>query len=224
MKKKVIAFIFILCVIFSQYIYAYEDLTTEVIRQKQLEFASQYPYKDGDAEKTFSLYSTDLYTSGSEYTKDGVEYECPAIYIESCALDEEKFVPKMENLNFVVNDISKLSSEFYILHRERILVPVAVFSELDCETVENKNTYVTTIIKDDTILEIIPNMIGMRINQADGYYIPLVPCARIVNDILYVPLRAVAEELGFDVDWDDAANTATVSNSQITAIIETSNN
>lgn len=36
MKKKVIAFIFILCVIFSQYIYAYEDLTTEVIRQKQL--------------------------------------------------------------------------------------------------------------------------------------------------------------------------------------------
>ena len=67
-------------------------------------------------------------------------------------------------------------------------------------------------------------MIGMRINQADGYYIPLVPCARIVNDILYVPLRAVAEELGFYVDWNKMTNTATVSNSQITVIIGISNN
>ena len=33
------------------------------------------------------------------------------------------------------------------------------------------------------------------------------------SEITYVPLRAIAEDLGFSVEWDQATQTATVSNS-----------
>ena len=89
-------------------------------------------------------------------------------------------------------------------------MPVYVFAEVGCNVDLDENTYVATLEKDDTTLEILPNLIGMRKNRADGYYVPLEVCARFVDDVLYVPVRAVADEFGLSVDWIDAPATVTL--------------
>ena len=74
----------------------------------------------------------------------------------------------------------------------------------------NKDTYVATISKKDTTLEIIPNIIGMRKNQFEGYWVPLEICARFVNDTLYLPLDAVAKEFGYVVETNSDGSVITL--------------
>lgn len=52
----------------------------------------------------------------------------------------------------------------------------------------------------------------MRKNQADGFYVPLEVCARIIDDTLYVPVRAVSDEFGLNVNWDGSTSTVTLDN------------
>ena len=157
-------------------------------------FASQYPYKEGDTEKSFELYPDIIYSSGMEKNADGIEYECPAIYDDRHAYDLVNTMPVMpakltvKNLNYETQ---------YALFNSNILVPYDIFNLIGCNVLFNKDTYVATISKGDTILEIIPNIIGMRKNQAEGYWVPLEICARFVRNSLYVPLEAVANEFGY---------------------------
>ncbi len=90
-------------------------------------------------------------------------------------------------------------------------MPAEVFKEVGCEVDYDENTYVATIRKGETVLEILPNLIGMRKNQADGYYVPLEVCARLIDNTLYVPVRAVANEFGISVFWDGETNTVSIS-------------
>lgn len=61
-----------------------------------------------------------------------------------------------------------------------------------------------TVSRDETVLEIIPNLIGMRKNRAGGFWVPLEVCARFVGSEVYVPLSAVAREFGIDASFDGA--------------------
>ena len=45
-------------------VFDYEIPAIETLCDKAKEFASQYPYKEGDVEKTFALYPDIAYTSG----------------------------------------------------------------------------------------------------------------------------------------------------------------
>ena len=58
-----------------------------------------------------------------------------------------------------------------------------VFKEVGCDVSYDENTWVATLKKGETVLEIMPNLIGMRKNQANGFYVPLEVCARFVDDI-----------------------------------------
>lgn len=91
-------------------------------------------------------------------------------------------------------------------------MPVSVFTDVGCYVDFNEATYVATISRNGTVLEILPNLTGMRKNQDNGFYVPLEVCARFVDDILYVPVRAVAEELELYVSWD-AVNAVVTLNS-----------
>jgi len=166
-------------------------------------FASQYPYKEGDTEKSFNLYPNIVYSSGMEKTAEGIEYECPAIYDDRHAYD-------------LVNTMSVMPAKFvvegssceiqYAVFNSKTLIPYDIFKLLGCDVLFNKDTYVATISKDDTTLEIIPNIIGMRKNQAEGYWVPLEICARFVNNTLYLPLDAVAKEFGYVAEMNLANN------------------
>lgn len=160
-------------------------------------FASQYPYKEGDTEKSFELYPDIIYSSGMEKTAEGIEYECPALYDDRHAYDLVNTMSVMP-AKLVVEDSGYEIQ--YAVFNSKLLVPYDVFKLVGCDVLFDKDTYVATISKNDTTLEIIPNIIGMRKNQAEGYWVPLEICARFVNDILYLPLDAVAKEFGYVVE------------------------
>lgn len=95
-----------------------------------------------------------------------------------------------------------------VIFNDRVLVPADVFKETGCDVTFDENTYVITVSKDGTVLELLPNLIGMIKNRQEGFYVPLEVCARFIDDIPYVPVRAVANEFKLEVLWD--ADTRTV--------------
>lgn len=185
------------------------DSSIENISKLSQEFASQYLYKEGDTEKSFALYPDIIYTSGIEKTADGKEYECPAIY-------NDLMVPELiDGINkdaakLVINGTEPVYSVSYAVFKEKMLVPVYIFDLAGCNVQFDETRYVATISKNSTVLEILPNLIGMRKNQAEGFWVPLEVCARFIDNTLYVPLEAVASEFGITVSWDSNENTITL--------------
>ena len=170
-------------------------------------FASQYPYKEGDTEKSFELYPDIIYSSGMEKTAEGIEYECPAIYDDRHAYDLVNTMSVMP-AKLVIEDSSYETQ--YAVFNSKILVPYDIFKLIGCDVLFNKDTYVATISQKDTTLEIIPNIIGMRKNQAEGYWVPLEICARFVNDTLFLPLDAVAKEFGYVAETNSDGSVITL--------------
>lgn len=191
-------------------VFDYEIPAIETLCDKAKEFASQYPYKEGDVEKTFALYPDIAYTSGIEKKSDGTEYECPAIYNDEHALYFNSYDLKKGDMTIVVFGEESEYSHQCILYNGVTLVPAGVFAELDCNISFNKELYVLTISKNDVILEIVPHLIGMRKNQTEGYYVPLRACARYLDGELYVPVRAISEEFGINVGWNGESYTVTL--------------
>ena len=174
----------------------YDTSLTNIDKLAQ-SFASRYPYKEGDTEKTYELYPDIIYLSGIEKTAEGIEYECPAIYDDRHAYE---LVKKMSVMPAKIV-VGKSSYEVqYAVFDSKILVPYDTFKLTGCDVLFNKDTYVATISNNSTTLEIIPNIVGMRKNQAEGYWVPLEICARFINNILYVPLYTVAKELGYTAE------------------------
>lgn len=174
----------------------YDTSLTNIDKLAQ-SFASRYPYKEGDTEKTYELYPDIIYSSGIEKTAEGIEYECPAIYDDRHAYELVKKISVMP-AKIVVG---KSSYEVqYAVFDSKILVPYDTFKLTGCDVLFNKDTNVATISNNSTTLEIIPNIIGMRKNQAEGYWVPLEICARFINNNLYVPLDTVAKELGYTAE------------------------
>lgn len=83
---------------------------------------------------------------------------------------------------------------------------------MGCQVEWDADAFVATISHGDNVLEIVPYLIGMRKNRAEGYYVPISGCARFIDGVLYVPARAVAEELGMTVDYADATATVMINN------------
>lgn len=212
MKAKKIISVVLGCCMLAQGIcaFAYSDISTGTIRKKQLAFASRYSYHEGDFDKSFNTYPGILYTSGIEYRADGAVYECPAIYVDEHAMYFNDYSLQKGEAKFIINGMMSQYFDQCVLYNSRLLVPVNAFSAVGCDVVTDADSYVTTISKGGVILEILPNLIGMRKNQADGFYVPLEVCARIIDDTLYVPVRAVADEFGLGVEWDGVTGTVTL--------------
>ena len=173
------------------------------------EFASGYLYKEGDTEQSFELYPDIIYTSGIEYTEKGMEYECPAVY-DDLIVPELVNNIKTGNAELFIGGSDKIYNVEYAVFKEKMLVPLEVFSLTGCDVSFDETSYVAAVSKNSTILEIIPNVIGMRKNQAGGFWVPLEVCARFVNNALYVPLEAVAREFDISTEWNDTEDTITI--------------
>ncbi len=175
------------------------DTSKENISKYLYEFASLYPYKEGDTEKSFTLYPDIVYTSGLEKAFDGTEYEAPAMYFDEMA---QNLIDKMEYGSVNISFENQSFKSDYITFDSKYLVPVHTMSMLGLETKINPALYLATIKDEATILEIQPNVIGMRKNKAEGYWVPLEVCARIFKDTFYVPLEAVIQEFGYTAQFD----------------------
>lgn len=184
------------------------DTSPEALRNKQLNFAMQYDYHKGDFDKSFEEYPGIAYTSGIEYRQDKSEYECPALYADAHAMYFEDFKLEQKKVTFKINGEENPLYNKCVIFNDRVLVPADVFKETGCDVTFDENTYVITVSKDGTVLELLPNLIGMIKNRQEGFYVPLEVCARFIDDIPYVPVRAVTNEFKLEVLWD--ADTRTV--------------
>ncbi|MBP3360186.1 MAG: copper amine oxidase N-terminal domain-containing protein [Clostridia bacterium] len=161
-------------------------------------FEAKYSYVESITRKSFDLHYVN-YSSGIKYTKEGGKYECPDIYI-----DAHSGTPlQISNRNITVNCMGQIN--YGILVNSVTLVPYDMFSALGCSTEFNKDSMVCKISGNNTVLELMPALIAMRKNENDGYYVPLEKPARYIYDTLYVPVRAVAQQLGLSVGWDGDA-------------------
>lgn len=183
------------------------DTSLTNINKLAQDFASQYPYKEGDTDKSIELYPDVICMLGMEKTADGVEYECPAIYDDRHAYELVNTMVVMPT-KLIIND--KTYETEYAIFNKKMLVPYDIFKLLGCDVFFNKDTYVSTISKSDTTLEIIPNITGMRKNQAEGYWVPLEICARFVENKLFVPIDAVAKEFGYVVEINNNESSITL--------------
>ncbi len=177
------------------------DTSRQNISKLSKKFASQYKYKEGDTEKSFALYPDIIYTAGVDKTDDGMEYECPAIYDDLMVSDLVNNI-SLTSANLKYNNSTKMYSVNYALFREKILVPANVFKIFGCDVKFDESLYVAEIKDSNVTIEIMSNLIGMRKDKAEGFWIPLEVCARIINNELYVPFEAVAREFGIDVQLD----------------------
>ena len=165
-------------------------------------FASQYDYNEEAERKSFDLYPDVPYVTGPEKRPDGTEYELPAIYVDYHAISVGSY--SLENMqgSLFINGVKSPITDRCVVYNQRTLVPLEAFAELGCQVSYDEETLVATITDGETVLEILPHLIGMRKNRAEGYYVPLDACARFVDGVLYVPARAVAQELNIQVGWD----------------------
>ncbi len=184
----------------------------EYLVKKHHEFATQYDYHEGDAERSFAEYPGALYTSGEERRADGSIYECPAIYVDAQAIYFNSFTKEETNVTFKINSTAKPEYSKCVLINSRLLVPAEAFKDVGCDVDFNDDTYILTVSKDGVILEILPNLIGMRKGQANGFYVPLSPCARFIDDKMYVPVRAVAQEFDLKISWNEETRTVELDN------------
>lgn len=87
-----------------------------------------------------------------------------------------------------------------VILEDRTLVPIRVISESTGADVEwNGDTYEVTINTRERIIKLKINSSEMLL---DGQSVKLDVPAKIINDRTMVPVRAVSEVLGLEVDWD----------------------
>lgn len=212
MKRKflILSVLTAVTVTFGTCAFAY-DTSEDTLYKNAQTFASRYEYHEGDFEKSISLYPDVPYMSGPEIANDGKEYEFPIFYYDKHAGFIGDYDLQKGEMNLSINGQQSEYSSQCVLYNGVTLLPASVFKDLECMTDFDETLYVTTISKADTTLEIIPKLRAMRKNKENGFYVPLEAVARFVDDVVYVPVRAVADELNINVDWDGITHTVILS-------------
>lgn len=103
-----------------------------------------------------------------------------------------------------------------IIRNDRTLVPMrAIFEAMGCEVEWDRENQRITATKDNFVIEMMIGYETMRVtdySNGSAYEHTLsvdVP-PQIVNDRTLVPLRAISESMGADVDWNGLTHTVTI--------------
>jgi len=113
-------------------------------------------------------------------------------------------------INVVINGKAFEFDPPPMLENHRTLVPLrALFEALGANVLWEQSTQTVTANIGYTLVTI---EIGSNIMLKNGDSIKLDVPAKLVGDRTYIPLRAVAESFGADVDWDGATQTVYITN------------
>ena len=108
----------------------------------------------------------------------------------------------------IVNGIARVFDQPPLIVNGRLLVPFrTIFSALGAIVDWDHDTQTATAVREDVTITLRSSSYVMRKN---GEEIPLDVAAVIEGDRILVPLRAIAESLGAEVDWDYERGIVTV--------------
>lgn len=100
-----------------------------------------------------------------------------------------------------------------IIENDRTLVPVRkIFEELGADVQWNEQNAVVTATRDNTQIRLQINSNWML---QDGELVYLDAAPKIVNDRTLVPLRAISESFGAQVEWDAGSRTVFITTQQV---------
>lgn len=96
-----------------------------------------------------------------------------------------------------------------VIENDRTLVPMRFLFEVMGANVEwDNNSQTATVNRNDDIISFSINEREANVNgKKKNMDVP----ARLINDKTLIPLRFLSEELGFNVEWNEATRTATIS-------------
>lgn len=134
------------------------------------------------------------YGSGIGYSKDVNEF----VKMQLCA-EEITVLYDGEKVNC---DVKPFISD------DRVLVPVrAIFEKLGAEVAWNSETRTVTAVRGDETVQL---QIDSNIINVNGTDVEIDVPAMITDDRTFVPVRAVSESFGCDVDWDGETKTVII--------------
>lgn len=105
-------------------------------------------------------------------------------------------------INILLNDelVTFPDAQPFVDENDRTQIPIRVLAELlDFDVGWNGDTLTAELTKDDAVITI---KIGESQITKNGEAIAIDTAARVINDRTYIPLRAVGEALGCEVEWD----------------------
>lgn len=113
------------------------------------------------------------------------------------------------DVKLVINNKQVSADVMPVIQKDRTLVPArAVFENLGGTVEWDQNTYTATVKYDTTVVIL---KINNKVATVNGKEKMLDVPATIINGRTLIPVRFVAEELGFQVGWIDSTRTVTIS-------------
>lgn len=173
-------------------------------------FSNKYTYDIALQDKLFIEKYPDIFDGALSFkeNRDGTASDVSI----SMYVDEHAAMVEKQELVLYPGKLSVNGTKEYetLIFKDRMLVPADIFSAVGCTVTTDDETRITTITKGENSLEIMPHLLAMRKNGEGGYWVPLEICARYTgdNNTVSVPLRAVGEELGLTVSWNEEMHMA----------------
>jgi len=158
----------------------------------------------GDRDCYTRLWMDEL-TDQFKYGK--VKYGGTEVYNDFSQDDESD-----NKITVVINGRKMVFDQEPVIFNNRLLVPLrAIFEELGASVTWNNSTKTAIATKDD--LKIVLQIDNDEMLVNDKVYILDAP-AQSINSRTFVPLRAVSEALGAEVNWDNNTKTIYIDTSE----------
>ncbi len=120
----------------------------------------------------------------------------------------EQFNNAQQNVRVKLNDEYLSFAAPPVIQNDRTLIPIRfLFERAGAEVIWNHEKYSVTINYGDTTVNLAIDDDTAYVN---GVAKKLDVPARLINDKTMIPLRFISEELGFNVNWNEAEYTAEV--------------
>lgn len=219
--KKYVSLLLVLVMVFSSAVHIMAETAENSVQKDDITknedflsdkeaFSNKYTYDIALQDKMFIEKYPDIFDGALSFkeNRDGTASDVSI----SMYVDEHAAMVEKQELVLYPGKLSVNGTKEYetLIFKDRMLVSADIFSAVGCIVTTDDETRITTITKGENSLEIMPHLLAMRKNGESGYWVPLEICARYTgeNNTVSVPLRAVGEELGLTVSWNEEMHMA----------------
>lgn len=169
-------------------------------------------YNESAANKDDAFDINDTQIDVGEFDKDYVAKVNVAKVVTPASGDVKATVQfTIDNSTYTVNGVEKTADVAPFIQNGRTFLPVRFVAEAvgvgEDNIIWNDATDTVTLIKGDRIAQVV---IGSKSLVVNGVTVQMDVAAAIKDGRTVLPLRYVAQALGAEIKWDDAARTVTI--------------
>lgn len=199
---------------------SYKRLTGEVSASGSITLMA-YPHVFGDDSPKVDYYIDGKWVTGSSalgYKKtinlggysDGAHELKAVLESKGQYKTEKKLTLNVSGIKIKINGAYAQSDVPPFIENDRTYVPVRLISQnLGCDVDWEQATQTAVVTKGDTVIRMT---LGSKVIKVNGEDRTIDAAVQMRNDRTFLPIRAVSEILGCDVDWDGNERCVIVNN------------